>query len=150
MSVAEDVRKALQEVVVPDLKAIDERIKGLDATTKLRDDALSAKMDNLSDNVDVRLEAYEAIAQARHGELLAKLETANVRWGRRCNPKVEEGSHRRAWRGRPRYFLLVGPTVIAATHLVPRCSQRTDGMLQPSTQVILIRLASPMQRSKAS
>jgi hypothetical protein len=30
MSVAEDVRKVLQEVVVPDLKAIDERIKGLE------------------------------------------------------------------------------------------------------------------------
>jgi hypothetical protein len=62
MSVAEDVRKVLQEVVVPDLKAIDERIKGLDATMKLRDDALSAKMDNRSDNVDVCLDAYEAIA----------------------------------------------------------------------------------------
>lgn len=49
MSVVEDVRHVVQDLVAPDLKAIAERLK-----------------------------AAEAIAEARHNELLAKLETANA------------------------------------------------------------------------
>lgn len=49
MSVVEDVRHVVQDLIAPDLKAIAERLK-----------------------------AAEAIAEARHNELLAKLETANA------------------------------------------------------------------------
>ena len=49
MSVVEDVRHVVQDLVALDLKAIAERLK-----------------------------AAEAIAEARHNELLAKLETANA------------------------------------------------------------------------
>lgn len=49
MSVVEDVRHVVQDLVAPDLKAIAERLK-----------------------------AAEAIAEARHNELLAKPETANA------------------------------------------------------------------------
>jgi len=41
-------------------------------------DAVSEKVDDLLDKVDVRLKAAEALAESRHQQLLAKLETSNT------------------------------------------------------------------------
>lgn len=60
MSVVNDVRGLLQDLVTPDLK-----------TTV-------AKLDNLSTSVEARLKAQDEIAAARHNELLARLETFNA------------------------------------------------------------------------
>jgi hypothetical protein len=62
MSVVEDVRKAMaiQDLVAPDLKAINERLKSIETVS------------------NERFKAIDAVAEARHNELLAKIETSNT------------------------------------------------------------------------
>ncbi len=56
MGVVEDVRKVLQDVVSPDLKALDARVAALEKRLDIRLEALeeriSGKIDKLSDRVD--------------------------------------------------------------------------------------------------
>lgn len=42
MGTTDDIRKLLQDLVTPDLKAIDARLRSIDENSKLRDDALAA------------------------------------------------------------------------------------------------------------
>ena len=76
MGAIEDVRKVIQHLVAPKLKSLKEQIKGIDERSKLRDEALSAKIDSKFDllvakietnhqamifalNIDKRVEAIE-------------------------------------------------------------------------------------------
>jgi uncharacterized protein YqgV (UPF0045/DUF77 family) len=60
MSVVEDLRKVIQDLVAPDLKALAEKLNVMDRS------------------IEHRLKAIETIAEARHNELLAKIETSNT------------------------------------------------------------------------
>jgi hypothetical protein len=57
MGAIEDVRKVIQDLVAPDLKAIQAQIKGVEETSKLRDDALSEKIDRKFDLLMAKIEA---------------------------------------------------------------------------------------------
>ena len=45
MSGVEDIRKLLEDVVTPDLKAVRADVRGDEESSKLRDEALSVKID---------------------------------------------------------------------------------------------------------
>lgn len=46
MSVVDDLRKLLEDLVIPDLKAVRAEVKANAETSKLRDEALSTKIDS--------------------------------------------------------------------------------------------------------
>jgi len=60
MSVVEDVRKSIQDVLAPDIKAIDARLTALDAAVK------------------EGFASAEPVAAARHELILAELKTAKT------------------------------------------------------------------------
>ena len=60
MSVVEDVRKGIQDVLAPDMKALDARLTALDAAVK------------------EGFASAERVAAARHELLLAELKTAKT------------------------------------------------------------------------
>ncbi len=62
MSVIEDVRKVVQDLVAPDLKAIDARLTGLEKSLNARSDAIVTKLD-----------ALDQISRGRHEALLSAL-----------------------------------------------------------------------------
>ncbi len=62
MSGIEDVRKVVQDLVAPDLKAIDGRLTGLEKSMNARADAIVT-----------RLDASEQVSRARHDALVAAL-----------------------------------------------------------------------------
>jgi hypothetical protein len=81
MSVVEDVRKVFQDLLAPDLKAIDARIKGLEDVMKARFDAVDSRFEGVETRIKgveevmkARFDAVEEIAAARHSALLAVLE----------------------------------------------------------------------------
>jgi Lon protease-like protein len=64
MSEIAELRKVFQDLVAPDLKAIQAELS-----------SLKASVDKQFANVDKQFASVEAIAQARNATLLAKLET---------------------------------------------------------------------------
>jgi hypothetical protein len=68
MGIVGDVRAVIQDLVTPDLKW---------TVTKL--EAVDKKLDAAISQVDERLKAQDAIAAARHAELVAKLETFDAK-----------------------------------------------------------------------
>ncbi|HEY5330634.1 MAG TPA: hypothetical protein VIJ79_12165 [Acidobacteriaceae bacterium] len=56
MGAIEDVRKVIQDLVAPELKSLQAQIKGVDEASKLRDEALSAKMDNLDQTLSAKID----------------------------------------------------------------------------------------------
>jgi hypothetical protein len=67
MSVISDVRSVIQDLLSPDVKATVVKLDGLDQ-----------KLAAAAAAVDERLKSQDAIATARHNELLSKLETFNA------------------------------------------------------------------------
>ena len=65
MSVIDDVRKVIQDLVAPDLKAINARLDGIESTMNVKFDALTAKIDANHQsilytlNIEKRLEVVE-------------------------------------------------------------------------------------------
>lgn len=66
MSVVEDLRKSLEGLVTPDIKALRTEIKSNESTSQLRDDALSAKIDN-------KFEMLSALIIANHATVMNAL-----------------------------------------------------------------------------
>jgi hypothetical protein len=66
MSVVEDLRKLLEDLVTPDLKELRASLKANDESSKLRDDALSAKIDN-------KFELLSALIVANHATVMNAL-----------------------------------------------------------------------------
>ena len=60
MGTVEDVRKAIQDLVAPDLQALKAEIKSVDEMSKLRDEALSAKIDSKFELIMAKMEANHA------------------------------------------------------------------------------------------
>ena len=56
MGVIDDVRKAMQDVVAPDLKALAAEIKALDKKIDMRTDALDKKIDMRTDALDKKID----------------------------------------------------------------------------------------------
>ena len=91
MGAIEDVRKVIQDLVAPELKSLQAQMKGvndtsklrdealsakvdsIDAASKLRDEALSAKIDNLSDKMDRKFELVMAEMKANQAMLIYTL-----------------------------------------------------------------------------
>ena len=78
MSVVEDLRKLLEELVTLDLKAIRVEAKSNEESSKLRDEALSAK-------IDTKFELVSALMVANHATVmnalsLSQQESAILGW----------------------------------------------------------------------
>ena len=71
MSVIDDSRVLLQDIVAPDLKAITTRLEAFEANTKQRFDAVEA-------NMKQRFDAVEKLAEARHDLLILRMDTASA------------------------------------------------------------------------
>jgi outer membrane murein-binding lipoprotein Lpp len=56
MGAIDDVRKVFQDLVAPELKSLQVEIKSVEEASKLRDEALSAKIDNLSDKLTAKID----------------------------------------------------------------------------------------------
>jgi hypothetical protein len=73
MGVIEDVRKVVQDLVTPDLKAQAALIHGNESNSKLRDEALSAKIDAqgaaLTAKIDAQGETLAAKIDERYNSL---------------------------------------------------------------------------------
>jgi hypothetical protein len=78
MSIVGDVRSVIQDLVSPDLKSTVAKLEGVDK-----------KLDAAVSLVDERLKAQDAIATARHNELLAKLETFNAQHSARYDTIIK-------------------------------------------------------------
>jgi hypothetical protein len=74
MSAIDDVRKVIQDLVAPELKSLHVELKRVDETSKLRDEALSDKMDikfeALSDRMDLKFDLVMTKMEAIQAALL--------------------------------------------------------------------------------
>ena len=66
MIVVADLRKLLESLVTPDLKTVIAEVKSNENSSKLRDDALSAKIDN-------KFELRSALLVANHATVMNAL-----------------------------------------------------------------------------
>jgi hypothetical protein len=71
MSVVEDVRKTLQDFLAPELRAVTARLDAIDSKLAAQDKVLAAQ----EKTTETRFAAYEKTAEARHNEILARLES---------------------------------------------------------------------------
>jgi hypothetical protein len=75
MDAIEDVHKVIQDLVAPELKSLQEQIKGIEEASKLRDDALSAKVDSKFDILQVQIKGVEDSSKLREDALSAKVDS---------------------------------------------------------------------------
>ncbi len=75
MGAIEDVRKVIQDLVAPELKSLQEKINRLDDGSRMRDEALSAKIDSNFERVIGMEAALSAKIDSKFDLLWAKLET---------------------------------------------------------------------------
>ncbi len=84
MSTVEDLRKSLEKLVIPDLQALKGAVEANEKASKLRDDALSEKIDQkfdllaqriseLSEKVDLKLERISTRMEAIHAMVMTTL-----------------------------------------------------------------------------
>ncbi|MEO7030293.1 MAG: hypothetical protein ABI147_12925 [Acidobacteriaceae bacterium] len=73
MGMIEDVRKLLQDLVTPEFKSLQTQVKANDEASKLRDEALSAKMDMLAKSVDSKFELVLNRMDAQHAMVINSL-----------------------------------------------------------------------------
>lgn len=66
MSVIDDIRKLLEDLVTPDLKAVRASVTANEDLSKLRDEALAAKMDQ-------KFELLSALIVANHATVMNAL-----------------------------------------------------------------------------
>ena len=59
MSTIDDIRKAMQDFLAPELRAVSARLDAIDSRLKAQDN---------------RLDAQDKVAEARHNEILARIE----------------------------------------------------------------------------
>ncbi len=57
MSMIDDLRKLIQDLIAPDLKSIQSKLDGNENVSKLRDEALSAKIDSKFELVISKMDA---------------------------------------------------------------------------------------------
>jgi hypothetical protein len=74
MGTIDDVHKVIQDLVAPEMKSLHVEIKRVDETSKLRDDALSAKIDALSDKMDIKFEALSDKMDLKFDLVMTKME----------------------------------------------------------------------------
>lgn len=60
MSMIDDLRKLIQDLIAPDLKSIQSKLDGNENVSKLRDEALSAKIDSKFELVISKMDANQA------------------------------------------------------------------------------------------
>ena len=91
MGVIEDVRKVVQDLVTPDLKALSARMDSLEESTKLKFEALSEKM-------DARFNALAALMDVNYRALNAKIDSnhATVINSLNIDKRLEAPEHDRA------------------------------------------------------
>ncbi|HZL25332.1 MAG TPA: hypothetical protein VFC39_02245 [Acidobacteriaceae bacterium] len=81
MGAIEDVRKVIQDLVAPELKSLQATIKGVDEASKLRDEALSAKIDSrfdaLSEKMNLKFEHVLNEMKANQAMLIYTLNLDN-------------------------------------------------------------------------
>jgi hypothetical protein len=74
MSVVEDIRKLLQDIVTPDLKALEAKVAALDRKIDLRSDALNDKIDLTRELMLSEIKAVAAMLAATQASLTHSLE----------------------------------------------------------------------------
>lgn len=75
MGAIEDVRQVIQDLVAPELKSLQEKINRLDDGSRMRDEALSAKIYSNFERVIGMEAALSAKIDSKFDLLWAKLET---------------------------------------------------------------------------
>lgn len=73
MGVVEDVRKVIQDLVTPDLRALTARMDALEQVTEVRFQQLSDRVKALADLVDVSYRALNAKMEANHATVMNAL-----------------------------------------------------------------------------
>ncbi|RXH54980.1 hypothetical protein [Granulicella sibirica] len=86
MGTIDDVRKVIQDLVAPDLKALSARIDGLEKTVNARFDAVEKtatarfeSVDSRFKGVDVKFEQSEKTMNARFDTIETKIQAGSVR-----------------------------------------------------------------------
>jgi small nuclear ribonucleoprotein (snRNP)-like protein len=75
MSVIEDVRTAIQDLVIPELQALNARLGGLDQTMNAHLDTLAASLGGLDQTMNARLDGLDQTMNARFDTMNASLDT---------------------------------------------------------------------------
>lgn len=70
MSVIEDVRKVVQDLVAPELKSLSVKLDGLEREMKVRDEMTQTKLEALSTKID----SGERLTHAKQEALSAKMD----------------------------------------------------------------------------
>jgi hypothetical protein len=73
MSVIEDVRKVVQDLVSPELKSLAVRLDRFASESKLRDENLAAKIDSGERLTDAKLEALNAKMDFQYASIMNAL-----------------------------------------------------------------------------
>ena len=79
MSVIEDVRKVIQDLVAPELKSLSVKLDNIEKEAKLRDDNLNAKIDSRDEMTQTRFEALNAKIDSGERLTHAKLEAVSAK-----------------------------------------------------------------------
>jgi hypothetical protein len=74
MGTIDDIRKLLQDLVTPDLKAIHAQLKSIDESSKLRDDALTASIAHLEATSKLRDDALAVSITSKVEVILARMD----------------------------------------------------------------------------
>jgi hypothetical protein len=73
MSVIEDVRKVVQDLVAPELKSLSAKLDSFERESKLRDENLAARIDSGEKLTHAKLEAISAKMDAQYQSILYTL-----------------------------------------------------------------------------
>jgi chaperonin cofactor prefoldin len=85
-----DIRNLLQDMVTPDLKATVVKLDGLSKDLAGLRSQIDERYKDLQAKVESRLSSQDTIAQARHNELVAKLDTFNVQLEARFDTVIKQ------------------------------------------------------------
>jgi hypothetical protein len=73
MSVIEDVRKVVQDLVAPELKSLSVRLEGFERESKLRDEITQAKIEMVRDSMGARMDALSTKMDAQYSSIMNAL-----------------------------------------------------------------------------
>jgi hypothetical protein len=73
MSVIEDVRKVVRDLVAPELKSLSVRLEGFERESKLRDEITQAKIEMVRDSMGARMDALSTKMDAQYSSIMNAL-----------------------------------------------------------------------------
>ena len=74
MSLIDDTRKVLQDVIAPDLKAINVRLDAVERVMNLRFEQIDKRFEQMEKRIDEQFAQNEKLTMAKFDQLLARIE----------------------------------------------------------------------------